>query len=256
MKNRISIIMALGLTLILSSCGGGGGGNDQSAADIFVQSLNSLDASSLYQVVKATTVRGGSWIVLSKGDPITVCNDPNDPNSCYLDSVNNLNFAIDLSDPSRGAYGNDALFFNSTALGVGFDGSTGLYFDVYGNKYEKQGEVIKDLNVLGAEANSIKQFMYANEIQAKLGLSAERSITMAKMGMDLQYLAKKNGGTVSDKDAAAFEQFAFGGVKVKSVVEHMQSGNTAALDKDKETIANANGISADDVTTLILKSHF
>ena len=253
MKNSVTLFVTLLILTTLIGCGGGGGSSipQESAAQIFVDYLND-DPDHEYHVVKATTAQGGQWIVISRGDyngTQTCING-----ICSPTIVNTSYYAIDIDKYSNTGYALDYFYANS--LGVNFDSGSGLYVDSFGNKYEKQGSVIKDLNVLGAEANAVKQFIYANEIQAKLGLSNERSLTMAKMGMDLQYLAKKNGGKVSDRDAAAFEQFAFGGVKIKSVMEHIQAGNIAALEKDKETIANANGISADDVATLIMQSHF
>lgn len=234
----------------LTSCGGGGSSNP---AQVFVDKLNALDAIYLYDLVKQNTQRGGGWIIVSRSETYQSCTDPADSTTCQTIPYNTNNFAVDLNDATRGSYSNNRTFFNGTSLGVGYNSSTHLYFDQYGNTYSKQGETVKDLNVLGAKADQVRREIYARELQSQYGLSVERSYALAKMGTDLQYLAKKNGGTVSEKDAAAFEQFAFGGVKVKNMIAHVQSGNFAAFNKDKEVIAKANGLSMEDVSFLITK---
>ena len=251
MRNILPLL-PLALTLILAACNGGG--STETPGQMFVNDLNNVDANYVYQLVKENTYRGGAWLVVSQSQFYVSCTDPGNTNTCQNIPYKTFNYAVDLNDPTRGSYGNSANFFNGTSLGVGFDPGSGYFFDMYGNWYEKQGSVIKDLNVLGAKAEQVKQAIYATEIQNRYGLSNERSFALAKMGLDMQYLAKKNGGTLAAKDSEAFEKFAFGGVKVKSMMEHMQTGDSAALQKDKEAIARANGISVDDVAYLLMKS--
>ena len=72
----------------------------------------------------------------------------------------------------------------------------------------------------------------------------------------MQVLAKNNGGRVSTKDSEAFEKFAFGGVKMKNIIEHVQSGNMEAFEADKKKIADTNGLTSDDVNYLLQKFKF
>jgi hypothetical protein len=252
LKKLPYLVSALSLAF-LAGCNGGGASDP---ATDFVNSLNSIDPSYQYQLVKSTTNRGGNWIVVSQSSFYVDCTDPAVQSTCRNIPVATNNFAIDFSDPTKGSYANDVDFFNNAGLGVGYNNSTGLYFDQYGNTYEKRGGVIKDINVLGAQAQTLKKAIYAREIMARYGLSEERSLSLAKMGMDLQYLAKKNGGTLAQKDKDAFEKFAFGGVKVSEMREHLQTGNAAALKQDKEAIARANQITTDDVSYLLEHARF
>lgn len=252
MKNRTARMVVGAITSILVACGGGG--SSPSPAEVFVSKLNSQDYKHIYQLVKSATARGGSWIIVSQSEYYQDCYyDVNNVQQCTTVPTFTDNYAINLDDPTRSGYGNDNAFFLGTGLGVGYNKSTGYYFDQYGNQYSKQGGVIKDLNVLGAKAEEVKRAIYATEIQNRFGLSSERSFAMAKMGMNLQALAARNGGKIPAKDQVAFEKFAFGGLDMKTIQSHIQTGDTAAFARDKEVIANANGITVEDVSYLISK---
>ena len=235
------------LTFLLACGGGNGSGNPTTGAshnDLASIFVNKLNATGQYDVelVKKSTLQY-NYIVLYDRDYGT------------YDAYDLTGFSETTDIMSFVNANNNYFFYDLIRIPAHYDIWDNYvptrYEDPYtGTLFERITATAKDLEKMAALTEQVTIARSANHIETQLGLSADRSLEIARLAV--QWNKNKDTLTNADHDAFASEIIGVSITDAKNAVNSaFIDGNQSSLNQVISTAAETNGVSVEHMNVLI-----
>jgi hypothetical protein len=246
MKNlKLTTLLLVGMTMLLTACGGGGGGSGSTStggtyythaqlANEFVRRVNSDVSGYDLELVKTYTLQE---------DYIVVYDWTYRTYDAYY--IGHYNVGENLNDYLWDW--NDYFFFQ-----LRYDSTWNEYVDpVTGIRFEKQEASGKDLAKLKAFKQDFLINKTASSLQDSYGLSESKSVEVARIAYHIQ---NAPAGSVTNADIDRFAKKITGST-VTEFQEDFMAGDVAGLNARIETAQEVTGMGP-EATQKLLKDMF
>lgn len=200
-------------------------------ANEFVNNLtNDPQALDYFFLEKTYTIRGGGWILVE-------------------DDFGEVR-AVDIYSFVRDTYAYDLDYFTDYSKPVDYLGGD-VWEDYDGNLYEEGITSKKDLEKMAADLEKLKIEAMGESFAERFGLSEQRGQQVANLVSNWKKVSKTRGLTNADADAFSKKLLGFNLSSGIKAMEDFQAGNGKALDSLIAVAAKTNGVTPEQMNTIV-----